>query len=172
MEKGSAIFRKNPNIDFLFGYIGNLDVPTKQDTYKPIDVVGVDENGVEKVLRDFYIKRPNSQSVNAFKEYLQSLAKENFNAENIIKMPSDVQVHLSISVSEERYYEVDVDNLAKTVLDSLKTIAFEDDSQVSSLNVEKHVHPMKMSGILIAITKITNKRKGLQFEKMGNLTSS
>lgn len=170
MEKGSVVFRQNPNIDFLFGYFGNMDVPTKQDTFKPIDAVGVDEDGRERVLSDFYIKRPNSKSVNAFKEYLQSIAKEKFDGENIIKMPSNVQVHLSISVREERYHEVDVDNLAKTVLDSLKTIAFDDDCQVSSLIVEKHIHPMKMSGILIAITQITEERKGLQLEKMGYLT--
>ena len=41
--KKDIIFRQNPNIDFLFGYFGNLDVPTKQDTYQPIDVVEVDE---------------------------------------------------------------------------------------------------------------------------------
>jgi Holliday junction resolvase RusA-like endonuclease len=157
-------FVMNPKIDFLFGYFGDLQVPTKQDTFRPIDVIGVDEKGKETILRNFYVKRPNSKSVNAFKEYLQSLAKENFDDENIIKMPFDVQVHLSISVAEERYHEVDVDNLAKTVLDSLKTIAFDDDCQVSSLIVEKHVHPMKVSGILIAITKITNARKGLVYK--------
>lgn len=86
-------------------------------------------------------------------------------------MPSDVQVHLSISVREDRYHEVDVDNLAKTVLDSLKEIAFDDDCQVSSLTVEKHIHPMKTSGNMIAITKITEERKGLQFEKLGNLAN-
>lgn len=169
--KKDIVFRQNPNIDFLFGYFGNLDVPTKQDTYQPINVVEVDENGIENLLRNFYVKRPNSNSVNAFKEYLQSIAKEKFNDDNIIKMPNDVQVHLSISVREERYHEVDVDNLAKTVLDCLKNIAFDDDCQVSSLIVQKHVHPMKTSGIMIAITKITEERKGLEFEKMGNLTS-
>lgn len=169
--KKDIIFHKNPNIDILFGYFGDLDVPTKQDTYQPIDVVEIDENGIEKMLRNFYVKRPNSNSVNAFKEYLQSIAKQKFNESNIIKMPNDVQVHLSISVREERYHDVDVDNLAKTVLDSLKTIVFDDDCQVSSLIVQKHVHPMKTSGIMIAITKITEERKGLQFEKIGKLSS-
>ena len=79
-------------------------------------------------------------------------------------MPNAVQVHLSISITEKRYFEVDVDNLAKTVLDSLNGIAFDDDSQVSSLIVEKHVHPMKVNGILISITKLTDERKGLQFK--------
>jgi len=155
-------YRQNPKIDFWFGYHGNMDVPTKQDTWKPINAVEIDENGVETILRNFYVKRPDSNSVNAFKKYLQSIAKEYFKDKNIIKMPNDVQVHLSISVTEERYHAVDVDNLAKTVLDCLKNIAFDDDCQVSSLIVDKHIHPMKVSGLLIAITKITEQRKGLE----------
>lgn len=78
-------------------------------------------------------------------------------------MPSDVQVYLSISVNKKRYHEVDVDNLAKTVLDCLKGIAFEDDCQVSSLIVEKHIHKLNVNGLLIAITKITEERKGLEY---------
>ena len=162
-EKG-VVFRKHPGIDFLFGYFGEMPVPTKQDAFKPIDVVQTDENGIESILKDFYIKKPDTQSVSKFKEYIQEVARKNIDEANIIKMPSDVQVQLSISVTERRYHEVDVDNLAKTVLDSLKGIAFDDDSQVSSLIVDKHVHPMKMNGILIAITKITETRKGIQLK--------
>lgn len=46
MKKGSVVFRQNPNIDFLFGYFGDLDVPTKQDTFRPINAISIDENGV------------------------------------------------------------------------------------------------------------------------------
>lgn len=168
--KKDVVFRQNPEIDFLFGYFGEMDVPTKQETYQPADVVGVDENGVEMMLRNYYVKRPNSKSVKAFTEYLQSVARQKFDDQNIIRKPDHVQVHLSISVREERFYDVDVDNLAKTVLDALKKVAYEDDCQVTSLNVDKHIHPMKNSGILIAITKLTPERKGMQFEKMGDFT--
>ena len=161
MENKNKIFRKNPKIDHLFGYFGDMQVPTKQETYQPMNVMEVDENGVETILRNFYVKRPDSQSVKIFKDYLQSIANKEFNEGNIIKMPNDVQVHLSISVLKDRYHQVDVDNLAKTVLDSLKTIAFDDDCQVSSLIVDKHI--MEVNSILIAITKITDERKGLQF---------
>lgn len=163
MENENKIYRKNPKLDFLFGYFGDIPVPTKQETYQPVDVIGTDENGVESILRNFYIKRPDSKSVKAFTEYMHSIAKKEFNDENRIKMPSDVQVSISISVKEERYHQVDVDNLAKTVLDSLKTIAFDDDCQVSSLIVDKHIHGMNVDGILIGITKITDDRKGMEF---------
>ncbi|RZK11042.1 MAG: RusA family crossover junction endodeoxyribonuclease, partial [Flavobacterium sp.] len=56
---------------------------------------------------------------------------------------------------------VDVDNLAKCVLDILNGIAFEDDSQVTSLLVNKFIHEMRLNSILIGVTKITELRRGL-----------
>lgn len=159
----SKTFRQNPKIDFLFGYFGNMPVPTKQGGYKPVEMIETKEDGTEIILRDFYIKKPDTSSIAKFKEYIQKVARENLNESNIIKMPNDVQVLLSISVNKKRYHEVDVDNLAKTILDCLKGIAFDDDCQVSSLNVDKHVHPMNVNGLLIAITKITEERKGMEF---------
>ena len=43
-KKKCVTYRQNPNIDFLFGYFGDMPVPTKQDGYKPIDAVEIDEN--------------------------------------------------------------------------------------------------------------------------------
>lgn len=162
-KEESVTFRQNPKIDFLFGYFGNLIVPTKQDGFKPIDLIETNENGEETVLKNFYLKNPETSSVIKFREYIQGIAKEKISKNNRINKPYNVQVYLSISITEKRYYEVDVDNLTKTVLDSLNKIAFEDDSQVSSLIVEKHIHPMKVNGILIAITKLTPERKGFEF---------
>lgn len=162
-KDGSVTYRQNPKIDFLFGYFGEMAVPTKQGGYKPVEMIETNEDGTETILKDFYIKKPETNAIAKFKEYIQTVARQNFNDSNIIKMPSDVQVHLSISVNKKRYHEVDVDNLAKTVLDCLKGIAFDDDCQVSSLIVEKHVHQMNVNGLLIAITKISNERKGLEY---------
>ncbi len=167
MEKDKekyVTFRQNPNIDFLFGYFGNMPVPTKQDGYKPIEAVQIDEDGVETILKDFYQRKPETASVQKFKKYIQEITKDRFKEGDKIEMPNKVQVSLSISLTEKRFFDVDVDNLAKTVLDSLNGIAFDDDRQVSSLIVDKHVHPMKVNGILIAITKLTEERKGLEYK--------
>ncbi len=67
---------------------------------------------------------------------------------------------INVSTLERRYKEVDVDNLAKCVLDALNGIAFDDDSQVSTLISQKIIHPMKVDGLLIAITKLTATRRG------------
>jgi Holliday junction resolvase RusA-like endonuclease len=158
------IFRQNPKIDFLFGYFDGMQVPTKQDAFKPIDVTEIDENGVETILKEFYQRKPEKVSVQNFKNFIKELTADRFKESDRIKMPDKVQVSLSFSLKEKRFFEVDVDNLAKTVLDSLRGIAFEDDCQVTSLIVDKHIHKMKVNGILIAVTKLTEKRKGLQYE--------
>lgn len=157
-------FKQNPNIDFLFGYFGAMNVPTKQDGYKPINAIKIDNDGVETILKHFYQRKPETASVQKFKKYIQEITTGKFTDNERIKKPNKVQVHLSISLTEKRFFDVDVDNLAKTVLDSLNGIAFDDDSQVSSLIVDKHVHPMNVNGILIGITKLTETRKGLQFK--------
>ena len=45
-------FYTNPKIDFLFAVIGGEHAPTKQDKFKPIDVVEVLEDGTEEVLKN------------------------------------------------------------------------------------------------------------------------
>lgn len=163
-EDKYVTFRQNPNIDFLFGYFDGMQIPTKQDAYKPIDVVEIDENGAETILKEFYQKKPEKNSIKNFKQFIKELTKERFTEDDRIKMPNKVQVSLSFSLKVKRFFEVDVDNLFKTVLDSLNGIAYDDDKQVTSLIVDKHIHKMKVNGILIAITKLTDKRKGLQYK--------
>ncbi len=161
LKNDSKTYYKNPKIDFLFGYFGNLPVSTKQDKFKPVEITGVDPEGNEHILRDFYMKKPPKESVQQFEKYIRQLASEKFNEKTRLKKPADIQVFLSISITEKRFREVDVDNLAKSVLDGLNGIAYDDDSQITSLIVNKHVHPMKKNGILIGLTKLTDTNKGL-----------
>lgn len=163
-KKKYVTYKQNPNIDFLFGYFDGMEVPTKQDAFKPIDVVAIDENGTETILKDFYQRKPEKASIQNFKKFIRELTTDRFKESDRIKMPDKVQVSLSFSLTEKRFFEVDVDNLSKTVLDSLNGIAYDDDKQVTSLIVDKHVHKMKVNGILIAITKLTDKRKGLEYK--------
>lgn len=162
MNKDDSItFYKNPKIDFLFGYFGDLPVSTKQDKFKPIEVVEIDTDGKEEILNNFYMKKPPKDSIQSFENYIKELASENFNDNNRIKKPAFIQVYLSISITEKRFKEVDVDNLAKSVLDGLNGVAYDDDSQITSLIVKKHIHPMKQNGIMIGISELTENNKGL-----------
>ncbi len=153
-------FVKNPNIDFMFGYFGNQPILTKQDKFKPVQLTSITEDGKEEVLNNFYVKNPDSDSLERFKSQIAGVASEVMGTDDLIKAPNEVEVILSITMKERRFKEVDVDNLAKSVLDSLIGIVFEDDSQVSTLLVNKSVHPMKVDSIMIAITRLSSTRNG------------
>lgn len=153
-------FYQNPKVEYLFGTFGYGPIPTKQDKFKPIDIIGVDESGKEKILKDFYQKKPDRDALIEFNHYIQKLAKEYFDEKTIIKKPQSVEVVLSMTINESRFKIVDVDNLAKAVLDCLIGIAFEDDSQVTSLICKKYIHPHNTDGILIGITRLTKNNLG------------
>lgn len=158
IDKPSYIIKKNPKLDVLFGIYDCAPVPTKQDSFKPIYTWQVIDGETEKTLDEFYVKNPDNNSIKEFHTLLKKIAIEHF--PQIIKKPSLVEVVISISVSKNRFESVDVDNLAKSVLDGLNNIAFEDDSQVVSLICSKFIHPMKKNGILIGLTKLTNQNQG------------
>lgn len=150
----------NPKIDVLFGLYDCPPIPTKQDAYRPLDAFQQNEDGTEKLLNDIYAKNPETNAIKEFHNLLEEVAKKNFPEGSIIKKPANVEVVISISVTEKRFKSVDVDNLAKSVLDGLNKIAFEDDSQVKSLICSKNIHPMKKNGILIGVTKLTPDNQG------------
>jgi hypothetical protein len=68
---------------------------------------------------------------------------------------------MSIKMSEKRLKTVDVDNLAKSILDFMKGRVFEDDSQVQSLFVIKEVIIdeliPQLSGIIVGVRLLDNK---------------
>ena len=161
MKENEIIYYQNPKIDYLFGYFGDLEVPTKQGGFKPIEMIETKQDGTEEIINNFYVRKPDTQSINKFKEFIETITKKHFNEHNRINKPFDVEVILSISMPEKRYKIVDVDNLAKAVLDSIKTIAFEDDSQISCLIVKKFIDVSMKHGILIGVTKLDDHKKGI-----------
>ena len=155
-------FRQNPKIEILFGFYGGKPIPTKQDKYKPLQVFEIDEDGNEVQLKNFYERKEDKNSIQEMKELVSEYATEAFKEKGIIKRPANVEVVLSFSVKERRFKEVDIDNLAKTILDGLTGVAFEDDAQVSSLIVNKHVHEMKIDALFIGVTELTDENKGFR----------
>ena len=160
MEEKVKTYRLNPNVDFYFGFISSKPIPTKQDKFAPIKIEKYYEID-ESVLNNLYVKKPEIDSVIEFNKEINKIASKIFTGKNKILKPNNVEVIISISVTEKRFNEIDIDNLSKCVLDSLNNIAFEDDVQVTSLIANKHIHPMKVNAILIGITKLTDSRNGL-----------
>lgn len=154
-------FIQNPKLDFLFGFYGGKPIPTKQDKFAPAKMFFINEDGSEEETKDFYKKKPDEKSMQEFVDEMRKVSSIAFNNENIIQKPNLVEVCISISVTAKRFKEVDLDNLCKAVLDSLNGVAFEDDSQVSSLIANKHIHGMQVNAIFVGITKLTDKKKGI-----------
>jgi Holliday junction resolvase RusA-like endonuclease len=162
MKEQFVTFYKNPKVEILFGLYGGKQIPTKQDQFKPIKAFEIDENGNEVEVKNFYEKKNDKNSIREMKKTIGEHATEAFKERGKIKRPSKVEVLLSFSVNEKRFMEVDIDNLSKTILDGLTGVAFDDDSQVSSLIVNKHVHPLQIDAIFIGVTELTDKQKGFQ----------
>lgn len=160
MEEKQTTYILDPKLDYLFGMVGTKPIPTKQDKFIPLDAILVDDYGNEKPTKDFYSKKADPDAVIEFTKELRKKASLIFKEENRINKPNLVEVLISFSITEKRFKQVDLDNLIKCVLDALNTVAFEDDSQVSSIIANKHIHDMKINAIMIGINKITDERKG------------
>lgn len=153
-------YRQNPKIDLLFGFFGE-QIPTKKEDFKPIQAVSIDENGAEILLNDLYQKKPDKQSVLNFENKIREMIINSYSDFKKIMSPSPVEIIISISTTKRRFFEVDVDNLSKTVLDSLTGYIFEDDCQVVNLIAKKYIDKNDTNGILIGVTELTESRKGL-----------
>ena len=159
---GSKIvtIRKVPTLDWAVALWGGKPVPTKQEKYKPLTgYQGVMQDGeTEKILEELYIRNPDKNIVQEFENKLAEFLKENTTEEMPYKMP--VEVILAFDINKKRLFEVDVDNLCKTVLDAMKGIIFEDDSQVVRLLALKDTHPYDTNGLAIGINKLEDSSKG------------
>ena len=164
MSEKQIIFYQNPKIQYLFGLFGNEPVPTKQDKFKPVNAFIRNDDGADSVLDGIYIKNPDINSINEFETAIKNAAQRIFSDGKLIKKPQEIEVILSISVTEKRYKTVDVDNLAKFVLDALTGVAYDDDSQIASLIVDKHIHASRVHAILIGVTSLTEENTGFRRE--------
>jgi Holliday junction resolvase RusA-like endonuclease len=159
-NKNVAIFIQNPAIDILFGSVG-ATIPSKRQDFKPIEVTAVHDDGTEEILKNFYVRKPSSQSVYEFEQLIHDQITSSSLHEKKIMKPSLVEVVIAITLTKGKYFEIDVDNIAKTVLDSLKGYLFEDDSQVKRLICDKDIHPLNKDGFFIAVTELKEGRPGL-----------
>lgn len=156
MNENSKSYYKNPKIDLLFGYVG-ATIPSKKEDFKPIQVFEVYDSGKETILENFYTKKPSSQSVRDFEDLVRKQLLSYYHDFKIPK-PRLVEVVITVYLSRSKFFDIDLDNIAKTVLDSLTGYLFEDDSQVVNLICRKEIHPKKMQGFFIAVTEFKEGR--------------
>jgi len=156
--KKYGVLSKNPVFDVAVGQLAGPDeIPTKQDKFKPlIGVQGIikESDGQEVILNELYVRNPDKDVVKRFEKGLRELLKESIDERYPILLPFTLEVVIQITVQQKRFFQVDVDNLAKTVLDCLTGIVFENDSQVINLLVQKSIHPFNIPGIFVGIRRI------------------
>jgi len=159
-DKNSRTFIQHPEIDILFGYVG-ATIPSKRQDFKPVQMMAVYEDGREEILHNFYVRKPSTKSVQEFEQLIRDEITSSSLHEKKIMKPSLVEVTIVIYLTKERYFDIDVDNISKTVLDAIKGYLIEDDSQVKRLICEKNIHPLNKDGFFIALTELTSQRRGL-----------
>ncbi|MCB0517390.1 MAG: RusA family crossover junction endodeoxyribonuclease [Lewinellaceae bacterium] len=159
-----VVLKSDPDLDFFIGFLGGEEIPTKQDWF--VQMVGykftkVEEDGTETEMDDFdfYFKRKTGNNLKKFSDTFKAQIQENLKTGHPYKKPEKLEVIISVSMDEERLENVDVDNLAKTILDCFKGLVFEDDSQVVSLIVSKDINGFyPINGLLVGIRRLSNKQ--------------
>lgn len=134
----------NKEFDVVGGYIGGFeDIPTKQDKFKPIqdaEIIAKKNDGSEEKLADVYVMNHKvKQSIKDFEAKFLNIIKGVKTGEHPYKKDIPLEVIINVKMSAKRYNNVDVDNIAKCVLDVMKGELFEDDSQLQSLFIYKEV---------------------------------
>ena len=157
----------NPKFDFFTGLIENIVIPTKQDRFKPLKgrflTDGELGKGLKFVDHELYvIDEKQTESQKKFTKTLQELITHSLKEKEHPYVNIPIEVVIGISMSLKRLNQVDVDNLAKFILDCLKGLIFVDDNQVVSLVVtKKTVDLPQKNGIMIGIRKLTDKRESI-----------
>ena len=157
----------NPEFDYVCGYVGGFDdIPTKQDKFKPIQPKKIyfeDADGEAHSLEgEFYISNNKAkENQKKFEEKFVEVIKLNLTEHHPYKNPIQLEVIMKINMSEKRIKFVDVDNIAKAVLDYMKGYVFEDDSQVKNLFATKQIIKdeliPQLSGIIVGVRILDNK---------------
>ncbi len=143
--------------------MGGSIVPTKQDKFKPVtgyELVMEEEDGkVSKVTdEELYLKKKGPDSTKDFGEELKQLIRGSMSSEHPYASDIPVEVLISVDMNAKRFNEVDVDNLAKYILDCMTGLVFIDDAQVVNLYVNKDVNAfIPLHGFFIGVRQLKTK---------------
>jgi Holliday junction resolvase RusA-like endonuclease len=154
-------FKKMDDLDFLVGTWGEIEIPTKQDKFKPVmdfELFTRDSDGQLKKVDDhkLYVKKDGPDSLRVFEERFRENIKRSLTDEHPYDKTIKLEVVVSVTMTEKRMKKVDVDNLTKAVLDCLKGLVFEDDSQIINVLSSKAVLVVGdiKHGLLVGVRKV------------------
>lgn len=126
-DEEDSVFYGNPYFDEIMIFL--IRVPTSQDKFKTFKCSKCEE----PLLYKGYSKKNKTD----FVEVINSALKKNPNPE--WPFLSNLSIQFSVSDTPSRISQVDLDNLAKTLVDALKGTVFKDDNQIIALSGTKEV---------------------------------
>jgi len=121
----TVVFHQNPYYDEVLLFHG-LRVPTAQDKYKRVEIEG----------KVYYELR---EKTNAFSFRQEVQAKLLAKKKSWWPYKEPLLLTIDVMGPTKVYNHTDLDNIAKGVCDALKTIVFEDDSQIIWLHLHKQL---------------------------------
>ncbi len=141
-------FFANPYFDEILIF-WKRELLTSQDKYKPYNCISCN--------KDLYLssgKKNKADFVNGVQEAL--LKKSN------VEWPfkENLQIQYSVTDIPSRIRLIDLDNMAKSLLDSLKGIVFMDDSQIVAIAGDKNVIG-DLKAFIVAIKRLEKDEKQL-----------
>jgi Holliday junction resolvase RusA-like endonuclease len=173
-----VILKKNDDIDFFIGMIGDLEVPTKQDKFKPIDefkiIIDGEEYFGENPFKGLYEKKDNKVSQKVYEEKFKAIIKSKLTREYPYKKEKKLEVIVNVLVKDKKRIEsVDVDNLLKFVLDCFNGLVYEDDTQIVAVLGQKTLS--QRDGLIVGIREVNDTKLSLfkdinvaHFEELSN----
>jgi len=108
------------------------------------------------------IREKISESVKKFEEYIRNTT--NKITVKGFPLTNNVLIVIQIQYLKNDFISKDVDNIAKTILDSYKGILYVDDKQVTQLFIEKKLSDAY--GFLIGIKSIINDKDSIRLPSM------
>ncbi len=142
-----VFFVANPYFDEVI-ILYDHTVHTSQDKFKPVTC---DQCG----RFNLFEARDKANKAN-YIEQVHQLLRSNPNPDWPFK--GDLLVQYSISDRPSRLKEVDIDNIAKTLFDSLVSFAYEDDGQIRAFAGDKQ-SVLNIGAVIIAIKRIGGNEK-------------
>lgn len=130
--------KANPFFDDILIFLE--DLPSSQDKLKSIDT--------EMRLFELIEKNNVTEFKKRIRERLENKRKPNW------PYKADLYMSLTISGLKKDVYDKDLDNLLKTLFDTLKGIVFEDDKLVMKLSAEKEITD-EYKGLLVGLKVLT-----------------
>lgn len=145
-------------IDFSTG-IGSI-IPSTQEAFRGNVFSGT-------------VRKEERNSLKIFKRNLKD--KLNKEIASLRQFPTKNEIYIFITqyfISQKEYYDRDIDNLSKTILDVLKGIFYESDSQVKVLLVCKKIEARVKHNFAYIAVKELKDNKDIEVLKMAGLERS